>query len=196
MPNLDNTDNRESVLVLFGSPRKNGNTRKLVDAFIESRNLNAEYIFVNNLDIKGCIGCQYCQSHNGECKLKDDMTGLYSTIKDSRKIIIAFPIYYGSIPGKFKCMIDRLFAVSKINQIDGKNLYGSVWDDSRDIFLIVSHGNSIPQVLESVERVIKYVCVDTNSTFNCSYYSKPFDHFDINTDKTFIEDLIKIGNKF
>ncbi len=186
----------EKVLILFGSPKRNGHTRALVDSFIKARNLKADFIFVNSLNIKGCQGCLYCQSHDGECKPKDDMTDIYDKIKSAKKIIMAFPVYYGSLPGEYKCMIDRIFAVSSIRTINGRNVYGSIWKDTRDVFLIASHGNSIPQVKESVERIIKYFCVDTNSVLKGSYFSKPMDTNDIKDEKLFLEDLIIAGKDF
>lgn len=184
------------VLVLFGSPKKNGHTRAFVDSFIKARKLEAEFIFVNSLNIKGCQGCLYCQSHDGECKPKDDMTELYDKIKNAKKIIMAFPVYYGSLPGEYKCMIDRIFAVSSIRTISGKNVYGSIWKDTRDVFLIASHGNSIPQVKESVERIIKYFCIDTNSVLKGSYFSKPMDLNDIKDEKQYLEDLLNAAKDF
>ncbi|MDD2371886.1 MAG: flavodoxin family protein [Firmicutes bacterium] len=186
----------ENALVLFGSPKKNGHTGKLVEAFLKVKNIEAEYIYVNNLEIKGCQGCLYCQSNDGDCKPKDDMTALYDKIKNAKKIIIAFPIYYGSIPGEFKCMIDRVFAVSSLEKIDGNNIYKSRWENTRDIFLIVSHGNSINPVLESVQRIIKYFCVDTNSVLKGSYFSKPMDMYDLKDDNSFIEDLLNASKEF
>lgn len=186
----------DRILVLFGSPRKNGHTKVLVDSFIRARNMEAEYVFVNSLNIKGCQGCQYCQSHDGDCKPKDDMTVLYEKIRNAKKIIMAFPIYYGSLPGEYKCMIDRIYAVSSISTSNGKNVYGSIWKETRDIFLIASHGNSISQVKESVERVIKYFCVDTNSVFRGSYFSKPMDINDIKEENLYIEDLLLAGKDF
>ncbi|KAF0091116.1 MAG: putative NADPH-dependent FMN reductase [Fusobacteria bacterium] len=184
------------VLVLFGSPKKNGHTRALVDSFIKARKLEGEFVFVNGLNIKGCQGCLYCQSHDGECKPKDDMTDLYNKIKNAKKIIMAFPVYYGSLPGEYKCMIDRIYAVSSIRTISGKNVYGSIWKDTRDVFLIASHGNSIPQVKESVERIIKYFCIDTNSVLKGSYFSKPMDINDNKDGNLYIEDLLNAGKNF
>jgi multimeric flavodoxin WrbA len=192
----ENDDIVRKVLILFGSPKKNGHTRSLVDSFIKARNLDAEFVFVNSLNIKGCQGCLYCQSHDGECKPKDDMTDLYDKIKDARKIIMAFPVYYGSLPGEYKSMIDRIYAVSSIKTTNGKNVYGSIWKETRDVFLIASHGNSIPQVKESVERVIKYFCVDTNSVFKGSYFSKPMDTNDVKDEKSYLEDLLTASKDF
>ncbi len=188
--------NDEKVLVLFGSPKKNGHTGKLVDAYIKAKNIDAEYVYINNLNIKGCQGCLHCQSNDGECKPQDDMIALYGKIENAKKVIIAFPIYYGSIPGEFKCMIDGIFAVSSVEKVDGKNIYKSRWESTRDVFLIVSHGNSIKSVLDSVQRVIRYFCVDTNSVLKGSYFSKPTDMYDLKNDTSFIEDLVNASNEF
>lgn len=186
----------DKVLVLFGSPKKNGHTRSLVDSFIKARNLDAEFVFVNSLNIKGCQGCLYCQSHDGVCKPKDDMTDLYEKIRNAKKILMAFPIYYGSLPGEYKCMIDRIYAVSSIENIQGKNVYGSIWKESRDVFFIASHGNSIPQVKESIVRTIRYFCVDTNSVLKGFYFSKPTDTNDLKDEKLYLEDILIAGKDF
>lgn len=194
MPKND-SGQTEKILVLFGSPRKNGHTRDLTDALIEARGLEAEYIFVNSLKIKGCQGCRYCQSHEGECKPKDDMTGLYDKIRRAGKVIMAFPVYYGGIPGEYKCMIDRLYAVSSIKKSGDKNVYGSIWQEKRDLFLIVSHGNSIPEVKDSIERSIKYFCVDTNSSFKGSYFSEPTD-YEVKEERAYLKDLLTAAKDF
>lgn len=195
--NKISTNNIEDkVLILFGSPRKNGHTRSLVDTFIKARNLDAEYIFINNLNIKGCQGCLYCQSHDGECKPKDDMTILYEKIRNAKKIIMAFPVHYGSLPGEYKCMIDRVYAVSSIKNKEGKNLYGSIWKESRDLFIIASHGNSIPEVKESIVRTIRYFCVDTNSVLKGFYFSKPTDTNDLKDEDLYLKDILIAGKDF
>ena len=189
-----NEDNK--VLVLFGSPKKNGNTRTIVDAFIEARGFDPEFIFINEMDIKGCQGCLYCHSHKGECKIEDEMTPLYEKIKNAKKIIMAFPMYYASFPGEYKMMIDRLFTAAHMETDGNKNFYGSFWKDGRDIFLIVSHGNSIEDVYESIIRSIKYMCIETNSTLKGWYFSPPCDFYNVKNDKSFVKDLLVAGKDF
>lgn len=187
---------KEKVLVLFGSPRHNGNTRAIVDAFIEARNFEPEFIFVNQLNMKGCQGCLYCQAHGGECKPKDEMTPLYDKIKNAKKIIMAFPMFYASFPGEYKRMIDRLFAVSHMETDGKKNYYGSFWPKGRDIFVIVSHGNSIEEVYPSIVRSIRYMCIETNSTLKGWYFSPPCDFFDVKKDKSYLSDLLEAARDF
>ena len=52
------------VLVLMSSPRKNGNTDRLADAFIkgvEENGYTTEKVYVNYQNIKPCLGCNVCQ---------------------------------------------------------------------------------------------------------------------------------------
>lgn len=51
------------VLVLMSSPRKNGNTDRLADAFIkgvEENGYTTEKVYVNYQNIKPCLGCNAC----------------------------------------------------------------------------------------------------------------------------------------
>lgn len=59
--------------------------------------------------INGCIGCEYCYEHNGECIQKDDMQIVYSYLEKSDVIVFATPIYYQSFPSQLKALIDRLY---------------------------------------------------------------------------------------
>lgn len=184
------------VLVLFGSPRKNGNTRAIVDEFIKERGFDAEFVFVNHMNILGCQGCLYCQTHGGECKYKDEMTPLYDKIRNAKKVIMAFPMFYATFPGEYKRMIDRLFAASHIETVGNKNYYSSTWKETRDVFLIVSHGNSIERVYESIVRSVRYMCIETNSTLKGWYFSPPCDFVNVRKDKSFIKDLLEAGKDF
>ena len=50
------------IVVLAGSPRKNGNTDRLVEAFAKGaeKNNTVEVISVSDHNVKPCIGCNSC----------------------------------------------------------------------------------------------------------------------------------------
>lgn len=101
----------KSISVILGSPR-NGNSDKLAEAFIsglleKGRIINK--IIVREMHINGCIGCEYCYSHNGECAQKDDMQKVYNDLCNTETIVFATPIYYQSFPSQVKALIDRLY---------------------------------------------------------------------------------------
>lgn len=104
------------ILVLNGSPRPNGNTRRMIDAFSEgavSSGNHADIIDVCKMNIGGCLGCEYCHSKgNGECIQKDDMHKVYTLLKEAEMLVIASPIYYHGISGQLKCVIDRFYSAA------------------------------------------------------------------------------------
>lgn len=99
----------KKVLAIMGSPRKKKNTDNLLDALLNQLNKDkflVEKIYLRDLDIKHCTGCEYCNK-TGTCATKDDMSGLYDTVDASNIIIFAAPVYFNSINGMAKNMIDR-----------------------------------------------------------------------------------------
>ena len=95
-----------NILILNGSPRPNGNTRKMIDAFIEGVNIAAHHATVIDIckkNIRGCLACEYCHTKgNGVCVQKDDMQEVYSRLAETEMLVIASPIYYHGISGQLK----------------------------------------------------------------------------------------------
>ncbi len=98
------------ISVIFGSPRC-GNSDKLAEAFISGakENNRIHKIVIRNMRINGCMGCEYCYSHAGECVQKDDMQKVYDYLSDTDTLVFAIPIYYQSFPSQVKALIDRLY---------------------------------------------------------------------------------------
>lgn len=95
------------TLIWNGSPRKNGDTMALIQAFIGA--LEGEYKLVNtyDCDIKPCIDCRYCVKNNG-CAQKDDMQHVYEYIQQCDNILIASPIYFSELTGQLLAITSRL----------------------------------------------------------------------------------------
>lgn len=107
----------KKIVVLNGSPRKNGNTSALVKAFTEGAesvgNTVTEF-FLSGMDIHGCKGC--FGGHSSQecpCVQHDDMSKIYPEIKDSDVVVLATPLYYWNMSGQFRTAIDRLFALEE-----------------------------------------------------------------------------------
>ena len=98
------------VIGFSGSPRKDANTDRLVAHVLAgARTAGAETGFfrIADLNIKGCISCYYCKSHD-TCSIKDDMQGLYKEIHAADAVVIGSPVYMGQMSGQTKTFIDRL----------------------------------------------------------------------------------------
>lgn len=105
-----------NILVLNGSPRKQGNTRKMINAFkegAESAGNQVDVVDVCYKKIAGCLACEYCHTKgDGHCIQRDDMQEIYQKLGDADMLVLASPIYYHGVSGQLKCAIDRLYSAA------------------------------------------------------------------------------------
>lgn len=113
----------KKVLILSGSPRKDGNSDMLCNEFMrgaaESGN-DAEKIRVAEKKIGFCTGCYAC-SGTGECAIKDDMAEIMQKMIDADVIVLASPVYFYSVDAQLKALIDR--TVCRWTEVKDKELY-------------------------------------------------------------------------
>jgi len=95
------------TLIFNGSPRKNGDTKSLLDAMIKV--LDGEILIIDAYGsfIKACVDCRYCREKSG-CLIKDDMQSVYDYIEICDNIIIASPIYFSELTGPLLTITSRL----------------------------------------------------------------------------------------
>ena len=114
----------KKVLILEGSPRKNGNSAILSDEFTrgaEEAGCSVEKIRVCGKKIGGCLGCNACYRNGGSCVQKDDMTEIREKMIAADIIVLASPIYFYSMTAQMKTAIDRTYAFYQ--QLEGKTFY-------------------------------------------------------------------------
>jgi len=101
----------ESVLIVNGASRINGNTDILVSRIIEGAKgvgLNPTLVELRSKDISNCIGCYSCRDES-KCSFQDDMTEIRNFINKSELLIFASPLYWCGVTGLMKTFLDRLF---------------------------------------------------------------------------------------
>lgn len=99
------------IIVLAGSPRKEGNTDRLVAAFVKGaeKNNEVEVFSVHDYKVNPCIGCNSCFSREGNnCFQNDDMQQIYKKLSEADILVIASPVYFYGISSQLKTVIDRL----------------------------------------------------------------------------------------
>ncbi len=105
-----------NILVINGSPKgERSNTLRLTNAFLEGICDTQKDCFpcierlnVAQLDINSCLGCFSCwKTTPGKCCIYDDMQTVLKKILWADLIIWSFPLYYFSLPGKLKTVMDR-----------------------------------------------------------------------------------------
>jgi len=97
-------------LIVTSSLRKNSNSDLLADAFAkgaEEAGNSVETVSLKGKEIRYCIGCLSCQ-RTGTCVLKDDAVRIAEKAKDADVLAFASPVYYYSISGQLKTLLDRL----------------------------------------------------------------------------------------
>lgn len=101
------------VVGFVGSPRKNGNTDVLVQQVLDGAveaGAEVEKFYINDMNLKGCQGCDYCRSVDG-CKIKDDMSKAYDALKNADGFVFGSPIYFFQFTGQMRQFIDRCWAL-------------------------------------------------------------------------------------
>jgi len=99
------------ILGLQGSPRKNGNTDRLLAAFLEKAEQTGaavKTIQVARAGIVPCKGCGYCETH-GTCVIADDpmSTEIFGLLREADLVVAATPVFFYGISAQLKGLIDR-----------------------------------------------------------------------------------------
>jgi multimeric flavodoxin WrbA len=98
------------VIGIDGSPRKDGNTEKLLNnvlAGVEEAGGEIQFLKLADLTINYCRGCGICRAA-GECVLQDDMDHVVAAIQQSDAVVLGSPIYAWQVSGNTKVFMDRL----------------------------------------------------------------------------------------
>jgi len=99
-----------NILILSGSPRKDGNTELLAEAFAKgaAEHHHVEIVSVRDYKVNPCLGCNACFKTDRICAQKDDMATIYEKIGQADMLVIASPVYFYGISAQLKAVIDRL----------------------------------------------------------------------------------------
>ena len=139
------------IVVLFGSPRRHGNTALLTEAFLSglAPRHTADVIRAAEVNVHPCTGCNACFHAEGNaCVQRDDMDGLYARLAAADVLVIATPLYFYGVSAQLKLLTDRLH-----NPI--RNTFRV-----RTLVLLAAAGNDDPDVFRPLigqyEAVLRY----------------------------------------
>jgi len=113
------------IVVLSGSPRKGGNTDKMAEAFVEGAQAQGKSVAlfrVADMKIGGCLGCDGCEQDGVMCVQKDDMLKILEALLSADTLVFASPVYYFSVSAQLKLAIDRIYALSRICGLKGREV--------------------------------------------------------------------------
>ena len=113
----------KKIVVITGSPRKNGNSFAMTDAFITAAEAKGHTVTRFDAAMKkvgGCRACETCFSTGKACTFDDDFNIIASAILEANAIVFTMPVYWYSIPAQIKGVIDRIYSLV----VGGKDIAG------------------------------------------------------------------------
>lgn len=103
------------VFLLNGSPHKNGTTFRALSEVAKSLNENGIETEIMTVGDKSIVGCDVCGACGkiGKC-IKDDIVNeIIEKINNADGLIVGSPVYYASLNGSLKSLLDRVFFAKK-----------------------------------------------------------------------------------
>lgn len=109
------------ALAINGSPRKNGNTKQLLEMVLDplsEAGWETELYQLGGKPIAGCKGCWTCaKTKNFECSTKNDaFEEVFPKMLEADAIIIGSPTYFTNVTAEVKALIDRSGVVALCNK--------------------------------------------------------------------------------
>ena len=154
-------DNKEPIaLILFGSPRKNGYTKKLLDEFLI--NLKGYRIVLINAyeeAILPCVGCDRCKQQDA-CQF-DDFDSIDSLLQSVDLIIVATPVYNLTFPAPLKAIFDRTQRYFSKRFVRGIK---PPIEKKKKAVLLLSCGSNDPSGEWVIEKQLKMIFSVINTT--------------------------------
>jgi multimeric flavodoxin WrbA len=99
------------VLIINGSPHKEGTTFRALSEVAKTLNENGvetEIVTVGNQKVHGCMACGSC-AKNGKCVFDDIVNELVEKLSQADGLIVGSPVYYAGANGTLLSVLDRMF---------------------------------------------------------------------------------------
>lgn len=113
----------KKIVVITGSPRKDGNSFAMTDAFIkaaESKGYTVTRFDAALSNVGGCHACETCFKTDKACSFDDDFNTIAPAILEADTVVFTMPVYWYSIPAQIKSVIDKLYSFC----VAGKDVAG------------------------------------------------------------------------
>ncbi|MBD5770338.1 NAD(P)H-dependent oxidoreductase [Marinomonas colpomeniae] len=97
----------KKILVLVANPKKESFTRHLAEVYANAADKHNEVkiLHIANMEFDPDLSNGYTESHD----LEDSLIAFQKAVTWSDHLVIFTPIWWGSVPAKFKGLIDRAF---------------------------------------------------------------------------------------
>lgn len=99
------------VLLVNGSPHKNGSTNRALEevaATLNKNGIETEIFWIGNRALSGCIACKTC-AKIGKCVFDDSVNKCREKALEADGFIFGTPVHYAAASGSLTAFMDRLF---------------------------------------------------------------------------------------
>ena len=106
------------VLILNGSPRKDGNTEialREMQIVFAGNGIDTEVVQVGNENIRGCVACGFCKKR-GKCVFDDLVNETAKKFEEADGLVVASPVYYASANATLVAFLQRLFYSTRFSK--------------------------------------------------------------------------------
>ena len=113
----------KNIVVITGSPRKNGNSIAMTEAFIQAAEAKGHTVIrfdAADKKLTGCHACETCFKTGRACSFDDDFNTIAPAILEADAVVFTMPVYWYSIPAQIKAVIDRIYSLV----VGGKDIAG------------------------------------------------------------------------
>ncbi len=161
----------KKIIVLCGSPRKQGNTNTVVNWFVEgaqSAGAQVEVVDAAHLKYKanGCTACMACQkSEKYECVIDDEAAPIIAKIPQFDVMVLATPIYWFGPTAQLKLLLDRTFALVKFDLKTGEPIKNTQTRQNT-LCLIATAGGGLDEGLKNLDDAFKFAAQFTQCAYD------------------------------
>jgi multimeric flavodoxin WrbA len=104
------------IVVLNGSPRKNGSSRYLTELALEPLKAKGAEIKtwdLNTIPLNPCRGCEGCKGEKptGRCVIKDEIADILDALRVCDALILSSPIYFGRFTAPSHLLLHRTYCM-------------------------------------------------------------------------------------
>lgn len=106
------------VLLLNGSPHKDGaNYTALseMEKIFNKNGIETEIVNIGDKNVRGCVACGYCME-NGKCVVNDIVNEVAPKFEEADGLVVSSPVYYASANATIIALLDRLFYSTHFNK--------------------------------------------------------------------------------
>jgi multimeric flavodoxin WrbA len=108
---------KSQIIGISGSPIKNSNTDRLIQAVLDASGLSSEFVKLSKINVRPCIACLGCKKDN-VCRVKDDFPELAEKVRHAGAVVVGGYSPYGAADGFTKAFLERLFSLRHQNGLN------------------------------------------------------------------------------